>query len=1176
MIEAEFKEPLWLKEQSERYETSSTKKDSLTRESPSDFFVNRSNASLRIIGDKGRLLALVLYITKFEKLYSSGADLLRGLLTKHPENKWLHKRKGSRTSSHTAAKDYAFYEYVICGGEPLGSLFVPRVPEIEDILLTEIAELGFSGFSADDVKDEFRLGLNLPHKTLSAAVMALDEAAENIRSNSAPMCHIDVSLAGVIYEEVSGSLDNETKAHLEGVVSYMSSSGDSDIVCLSGSAFSGRTSLLRTAFARLGTTLDGGSRGIIVKSDDETQIIQRKPICALNCHRKTYSEIVAWVGQFLHIPTEPNEHALSLDDQLKKLRIYARRINAVYVFTNLNLSSDASERQIRGEGMMRLLRILSGAGSGNRIIVTNATEMSAAIDQSPTRVRNYVIKDRQFKDLKKFFQSESDIAKWVDAACNEHFDQMEDTVSGALLSFLTSAIRVIATPTETNFESSTPETKVMRLVLRMSDFLRADKSTADSIDEAEIEFCAGVWDDIKPRIYAMNSHLEWVLPLIAASDDGLSRASLTTVFLEHENIHTVELNESFEALLTALDELGAVTGNRLLFRSVASVVDSLEMTPEDLLQTVPVEKLWSGIPDSQNSTAEVTHSIPAYRLIYTIDSRPSTGLLRAVRKEDERLKSLADQDADNSKSKSPSASRNMYSDTYRRLARLARERSSLIKLQMEGIYGQRKSDLRRDLLAYVALLASLNQDSIIEDAHSDNLSLLAVSEIEVFADTEDSSKNGLKDIERLRFAYHALFERDIDRDYRLTMRLDEDGLRLNLLLQLFFGVGIRKRGMKIEAAKLGPTFPAHLLAAFDKSTLADIVTSIAVSAFYADNPKRLFEAVDLGRHLFSTLSKDPDDQIETGVLLPTTKIKQKLFRLWEAELDGLFQGYVRPGERSINSWSILEQRIAELERDYSCGGDVSSFTQTALQNLSLQSLRLAHARGNIEQNRKTSVDIHIRDALSIYKNRRVQDFGLSGRLARRMIKILLGDVGVFAGEKLASVDHVQSARNLLRLNIGRLSHFNGGDRVGVLIDCALVSASQGKSYDSIRFSQDAWDEITFSSISRSLHADRLWHHAVCLVSAIQKPAYELKSSEKISLTVALSELDELIELSDKTFIHYAVLAQTLRRQLFLEYDQEFTEADEDAWRLTKAQAIRLNAPRLVEVHRRLDTQLPSQ
>jgi len=261
--------------------------------------------------------------------------------------------------------------------------------------------------------------------------------------------------------------------------------------------------------------------------------------------------------------------------------------------------------------------------------------------------------------------------------------------------------------------------------------------------QRDINFCGDIWDRIKPALLTFHPALDWILPSIAASDDGLSLASLKKIFFNFDQLNIDEDHERFEALTKALNQLENITGSRLILRSVASVANRLEVEPKE---TQILANVSAGVKKSANDWNELSQfsddqQVAEFRVIYSIHATISTGLLRAVRKEDELT------------------NRNLYHKTYRSIARLARMRSSLIKLQVDGLYGQRKGDLRRDLLAFVALLASLDLSSIKSGKLQTNIVHLAVAEEEIFADPESELSRGISDNDRIRFAYHALFLR---------------------------------------------------------------------------------------------------------------------------------------------------------------------------------------------------------------------------------------------------------------------------------------------------------------------------------------------------------------------------------------------------------------------------------
>src|SRR5262249_22237769 len=125
-------------------------------------------------------------------------------------------------------------------------------------------------------------------------------------------------------------------------------------------------------------------------------------------------------------------------------------------------------------------------------------------------------------------------------------------------------------------------------------------------------------------------------------------------------------------------------------------------------------------------------------------------------------------------------------DANRALARAARRRAQFKKVRSRlPVTLDPGRDASRDIQAFTALLASIPQNEIKDHTESDRQALRLLSD-EVF------TLSGKFDATvALRYAVYCLLRNDIDRDSRLTMVSDQDGLRLRLYLLLFFSPGER-------------------------------------------------------------------------------------------------------------------------------------------------------------------------------------------------------------------------------------------------------------------------------------------------------------------------------------------------------------------------------------------------
>jgi len=290
-----------LKEINDSYINASKRRKNQKNTDPHGYFY--SKGSERIIGSKGRIFALVYLCSVIEKeTYGKRTKLLKNLQKTYrykddlPQGQrapyqWLHIPITGHPVRNDDMTKFKVYEYAFSVSHPLHLLGIDdvRVKEIEHVLLKNYAKHSFPEYQEKEIMESLRATLYDPHSSLKMAIISLVEKIDTLRKSIPTSSLIDQSLAGVSYSEDSGSLDDKTRNNIDKLCSYLKKREPNQIICISGSAYSGRTSLLRTALSRFDITLDGReNQGLRIERNSDDKSLHILPICAFNCHQKTY------------------------------------------------------------------------------------------------------------------------------------------------------------------------------------------------------------------------------------------------------------------------------------------------------------------------------------------------------------------------------------------------------------------------------------------------------------------------------------------------------------------------------------------------------------------------------------------------------------------------------------------------------------------------------------------------------------------------------------------------------------------------------------------------------------------------------------------------------------------------------------------------------------------------
>lgn len=984
-------------------------------------------------------------------------------------------------------------------------------------IATCIGEAG--DFSPQDI-ERFKIKMLADkHTNLTSFYNKIREAFDSFSLKATRRSQIDTRLV-----QITSSVESDKTLEL---VRSLKNADGPKIICVCGSPNSGRATLVRTALKKLDIDFNNPAKQYYRCEENISELMDATPsmplpILGIDCREKSYLDILAQTAQFFGIEDHLSNGSNTIKQLLEEIQIAARLQPALFIFASPDISRRGLLARTKDLGLRRLLLTLAQANFRSRIIVTNVEPWKTGYEtRSGIEVLDLDVDDPVLDKLQEFFVNSPVLHENVIDALATHEHLLNKVLPGSLLSLAVSAIRL----SDKHPSSDITIQRVVGCLVKLvssedyADEIGLRRTTTPKIMSASVlSAYADLWDMMQATLLERLPVFDWLLPLIAASDDGLTASTLQYLF---RNFDVSGTEKPLREVLVALGELSDTSKGRLVFKYRVIRPNVVELNPTELSR------------DTLLNDFSFEGQAPRHMIRYVMDGPIAQGLIFAVK----RAESEVDKDG-------------RYRRTYRTISRLARLRAKWVKLQSPHVYGENKRDLNRDILALVSLLASLDPEKILATARNEvegteRRISTAFKEGRVFS---GDPKETLSDLERLAFAYHIMFRRDIDRDNRLTMRLDQDALRLDILLQFFHGVGKRQySSLNDDQQQLPDQIPNFLLHTFSPATIADLLTSIGVSSLYADRPGILRRAIKLAEsYRFSLLPEEFRDG--SKFLDMSLSIDMTFLRLWEAEVDALFLGYVPKGSTPNEAWDLIDERLKEIERrlkiPLSEGTDNHDkhheHRKRARVRILVQRLRLDTFRATLpKKSILTKVHDIMTEASSIFPLERSSNAGLSGRNARRMIRALLGEpaLNAIVGHDPTLDERVRLAEDLLRLNIARLSQYSGGDRVGVLIDQSLLSIVRGDLVAALGFVEQAGDSLLHESLSLGLQADLLWVHAQVLYAVgrtseeTSKDLIDDKRLRLIYLQEAHDYASRLSEISSGRFPYYFGVAVELLRRI---------------------------------------------
>ena len=365
------------------------------------------------------------------------------------------------------------------------------------------------------------------------------------------------------------------------------------------------------------------------------------------------------------------------------------------------------------------------------------------------------------------------------------------------------------------------------------------------------------------------------------------------------------------------------------------------------------------------------------------------------------------------------------------------------------------------------------------------------------------------------------------------MILDEDSLKLELLICLFDGVG--SYFSVDQQYQLPDEIPPHVSSSFSKKEICEILTGISLSAYFSNRYDLVFRAAKLSQQLLPAPLDDTEE--EPVVASYTTELKglmPHLIRVWCVELDTLLIAPPMDNEKGDVHWSLMNTRIKEIEALLE-HNKKEPCHKVCYQRLLFQKTRLKYYQ--VEQADIVQIaEVCKANASQINAFNAKSVGGMSGRNIRVLIKSLLGDPALFCMPKDLKIK-LETAIEMSHMNLARLSRYGGGDRIGTLVDEAMISFLSENYDDALYYIDLADNSLNYPKISHALRADSLWHHAQILFLT-GTLTYEKHSSLNVPkdnlLNRAKGKTEDLLRWSSKKYPLYQALGHFLMAKIIIQ------------------------------------------
>lgn len=353
----------------------------------------------------------------------------------------------------------------------------------------------------------------------------------------------------------------------------------------------------------------------------------------------------------------------------------------------------------------------------------------------------------------------------------------------------------------------------------------------------------------------------------------------------------------------------------------------------------------------------------------------------------------------------------------RAVAYEARSQAYCRRLNTERSYGNKMSDVYRDIQAILGLLASVDPDKIGD--HKEQSSRLRVStERTIFCNPECDPRDVI------RYAYLEIFKTDIDTDHRIDREYSAHYLTIHIILAMLTSLG--RNYWPHPNPKLEDVGFNKIEHVFNQNELIRIFIDLGIASHKVG-------ANDLLKYALESARK----------LQPTSKAMAPLIR---AHIDTaifcgrLYDNVDVEGGGFLGILNYTDKMIDELSKE-TRGDDVN------IVKMNMRKAELLYLVGR--RSEATAIYEEMYD-LEMKSLDDAGSFVTAGRGGRRWLRLLMGNVWILLEKNGQANDHnIEKAENTLRqayeihtLALRRLSKFPTA-RTGLLYDEARLTFLKG-------------------------------------------------------------------------------------------------------------------------------------
>ena len=498
---------------------------------------------------------------------------------------------------------------------------------------------------------------------------------------------------------------------------------------------------------------------------------------------------------------------------------------AIYLFgINSLYGLHSVERTIQNEGFRRLATTLMDASKHTKIVSVSSVLPSRKIT-SDTKINNpttYELQNPKVSDLQTYVSKKS----WRSLV--GYVENEEHKVGNSKVFFNREIegrhLQIIATIISIN--PALIQETVEHIKQLSHDLIKGSKNNQNTLAEHEDELVSTI---IKTFLgVQVSKNCRRAMYLLLASQDGLVETSIKDILLKWANMFD-EGPPNFEEIKNFLQMVNIKSKNRVLTITKNARLADNEITYNERQHLI-----------------EDPYSIPTYTMDNPIRTLIADMLLSSP--EDVEVPPI----------------KPFRKKEFRRanlfVAASAYKRALISKENSDYKYGMNLEDLRRNLQVITNGLLSISLEDFQQNKLLDKNVVNLTLESPLNSHNPKSIHNARQ---RFLYLFRYIFRLEIDFDNRLTTSLDEDKVRLELLLMFWKGVGKRFSLSEFSAERsnahamqhnetvnnfkqliLGE-LPIHIVSSLDADEISYYLLSISVAAHHANHHHICIEATSL-------------------------------------------------------------------------------------------------------------------------------------------------------------------------------------------------------------------------------------------------------------------------------------------------------------------------------------------